>query len=89
MSDTQNAVSQISKFVETVANLGASVARVGVAVVTAPLSLLPQPTRTDATKATNDFVGAVGNFQLSIVKATIGGLNSLVESINKAISPTK
>lgn len=73
----------LDQLVETAGTLGFGIFRLGIAVGTAPLALLPAQSRTDALQATNDLVSAVGKFQVGVVQALIDGINAWTRGLTK------
>lgn len=79
MSNPENIVGTqrpLEQLVETAGAIGFGVFRLGVAVGTAPLALLPPQPRAEAMQATNDLVAAVGTFQSGLTRAVIDSLNT-------------
>jgi hypothetical protein len=86
MADSQNsggATLKSGDLADTAATIGASLARVGVAVVTLPTYFLPAKARTDVVDTTTELFNAAGAFHLSIVKAVISGLSTATREINR------
>ncbi len=71
--------------VDATSNLVATLTRTGVALVSAPLSMLPEQVRVDATNAAGGMINAVGNLHLSILKAVVSGVNTASQEVDKAL----
>ncbi|NTU82741.1 MAG: hypothetical protein HGA45_25795, partial [Chloroflexales bacterium] len=76
---------QGEELVDAAGKFGSSLVRLGTAVVSVPLSVLPAKTREDAVKATGDLFGAVGTLHLSLLKATVRGVETAASELNKAV----
>ncbi|NTW03630.1 MAG: hypothetical protein HGA19_20545 [Oscillochloris sp.] len=82
VSDTTQATNNL---IEAASTLAATLTRAGVALVSAPLSLLPAEARTDAVKAAGALINTVGSVHLSILKAAVSGVNAASVEVEKAL----
>ena len=93
MSDGQNTGRTTltgNDLIDAAETVGASLARVGVAMVGWPFYVLPPQARNDALDATTGLFNAVGELHLSLVKAVIRGLDAATHELNQTTAvPTQ
>jgi hypothetical protein len=62
--------------------------RLANAAVAVPLAILPAQSREGALKVTGDVINAVGNLHMTLLKATVRGVETAASEFNKAVEST-
>lgn len=89
MTDVRNTGSATSRdgdLFDAAEDLGASMARVGTAIVGWPFYLLPAKDRENALEATNNLFKAVGTLHLGFVKAVATGIGATTRELGKIVT---
>jgi hypothetical protein len=74
-----------NNLIEAATTLVTTMTRTGVAIVSAPLNMLPPQTRTDAVNAASGLINTVGSLHLGILKAVVSGVNVTSQEVDKAL----
>ncbi|MEI8307966.1 MAG: hypothetical protein WCF99_12975 [Chloroflexales bacterium] len=91
MASPQDASSTTLKsddLIDAVTNVGNSISRVGLAVVTVPTYLLPEKSRADVISATNNLFNTIGTIHLSVFKTVVSGIGTATSGLTKVVSET-